>query len=181
LVARRPSDEKSGVLPAARWFALKSGETGAELGRAVHGLLAEVEWADAATPGRLAKAWTDHGAAERQAMACVRAPALGEVWTHRAGAELWRERAFEMVMDGVWVTGVFDRVVIARDATGRPVGACVYALKTDEAPANAVGRHSRQLNLYRQAAAQLLGLSLAAVECKLVMTRAPQCILIPPA
>jgi hypothetical protein len=36
-----------------------------------------------------------------------------------AGGEVWRERAFEAVIDGVWVTGVIDRVVVERGADGR--------------------------------------------------------------
>jgi len=44
---------------------------------------------------------------------------------------VWRERAFEIVLDKVWLTGVFDRVVIERNATGGAVRASVLIFKTD--------------------------------------------------
>ena len=56
------------------------------------------------------------------AMACLRAVELAAIWEKGTGArllEVWRERAFEVVLDGVWFTGVFDRVLVERDASGR--------------------------------------------------------------
>ena len=81
------------------------------------------------------------------------------------------------MLDGVWVTGVFDRVVVARDAGGRALSAEVFDFKTDRVAgemglAELVARYSAQLELYRQAAAVLTGLEVNAVQCTLVSTRA---------
>ena len=91
-------------------------------------------------------------------------------------SEVWRERAFEVVLDGVWVTGVFDRVVVSQDASGRAVRADVFDFKTDGVAdeagmAEVVARHTAQLEVYRQVAAVLVGLDVAVVECELVVTR----------
>lgn len=179
LPARRPSDGGARRLTAAELFAGQAGGDAAELGRKVHALLAGVEWWPETGMDAGRWSWTVHGEAGRLALACVRSPALAEVWRRREQTRLWRERAFEVVFDGVWLSGVFDRVVITAAPSGRPASACVYDFKTDEAVQRAGERHARQMNLYRRAAAQLLGLSPGAVTCRLVLVRTQSCIDIP--
>jgi ATP-dependent helicase/nuclease subunit A len=100
-------------------------------------------------------------------------------------AEVWRERAFEIVLDEAWVTGVFDRVVIWRDANGRAERAVVYDFKTDRGSkadlGRALERHRGQLLLYRRSVAVLTGLPLAAVEAQLVFTEPAVSIVVTPA
>ena len=84
------------------------------------------------------------------------------------------------MIDGVWITGIFDRVVVERDAAGKATRAAVYDFKTDETVAGAIERHARQLGLYRAAAAQLTGLPAGRVACFLVMTRTRQSLAVPP-
>jgi ATP-dependent exoDNAse (exonuclease V) beta subunit len=179
-VARRAASEASGVRDAARLFALDGGWA-REFGRTVHALLAGVEWGGADAEKKLAAEWREHGAAGTAAIDCVRAPELAEVWHRKPGAELWRERAFELVLDGAWVTGVFDRVVVERDAAGRAVRATVFDFKTDavasEADAQvAVARHAAQLSIYRRAVARLTGLEENGVGGRLVFTRLARCV-----
>ncbi|MSU23233.1 MAG: DNA helicase UvrD [Opitutus sp.] len=175
--SRRPSDEKSGGWDAARIFELGGADGAAEFGQAVHARFAEVEWAGAAEGKIFAAKWNARGAAGEEALACLRAPELAVVWARPAApAEVWRERAFEVVLEGTWVTGVFDRVVLERDAAGRAVRATVYDFKTDRVAADrdiaaAVARHAGQLKLYRRVAAVLAGLEVKAVGCELVFTR----------
>lgn len=176
--ARRPSDEHAGELAAAKLFALE-GRGAADFGTAVHALFEEVEWAGPADVAGLVAKWAEPGPATVEAVACLRAPELAAVWTRPAGAaqtEVWRERAFEIVLDGAWLTGVFDRVVVERDAAGRVVRATVWDFKTDRVEteadvAAAVARHAGQLNLYRRVAGVLTGAGEGAVECSLVLTR----------
>jgi ATP-dependent exoDNAse (exonuclease V) beta subunit len=173
--AHRPSAEKAGVVEAARVFALE-GAGAADFGTAVHALLAEVEWLREGDVKKFTEAWTVRGGAGEEALACLHAPGLTAVWKRPGQADVWRERAFEVVIDGTWVTGVFDRVVIERGKTGRAVRATVFDFKTDWVVgdadlAAAVARHAGQLNLYRRVAAVLTGLEVAAVACKLVFTR----------
>ena len=179
LPALRPSEEVPGAREAAEMFALGGDGSAADFGSVVHELFAEVEWADGAEIRRLTAKWAMCGAAGAVALACLRAPDLTGVWARpssAASAGVWRERAFEIVLDGTWVTGVFDRVVVERDTTGRAVRATVFDFKTDGVEHDAdtgaaVVRHAAQLNLYRRAAAVLSGLAASAVVGELVFTR----------
>jgi ATP-dependent helicase/nuclease subunit A len=173
--ARRPSEEKTGVVGAAQVFALESAGV-VDFGKKVHELLAEVEWAGQREVKRFAEVWAPLGAAGDEALACLCAPELAAVWTRPGRAEVWRERAFEVVIDGTWVSGVFDRVVIECDQAGHAVSATVFDFKTDRVAGDtevvaAMARHAGQLNLYRRVAAVLAGLDVAAVACELVLTR----------
>ena len=177
---RRPSAEHASVLAGAGIFSLGDvGAGAAEFGTAVHELLAEVEWASAGDAEKFAAVWAGRdsdAAAREEAVACLRAPALARVWKRNPPAEVWRERAFEVVLDGAWVTGVFDRVIVERDASGRATGATVIDFKTDRVvsdsdTAAARDRHAGQLNLYRRVVARLAALDEGAVGAELVLTR----------
>ncbi|MBL9201980.1 MAG: UvrD-helicase domain-containing protein [Opitutaceae bacterium] len=183
--ARRPSAERerSEIVDAPRVFAPEA-TAAVEYGRAIHSLLAEVEWAETADVA----SWRTRGLpadAVAEAIGCVGAPELASVWAHVRGAEVWRERAFEMVLDGAWVTGVFDRVVLQRGEHGRAERATVHDFKTDRLPSGAnldqaVSRHAGQLALYCRAVAVLAGLRLEAVSGSVVFTGLRQMVRVTP-
>lgn len=180
-VARRPSGERAGEVPAAQLFALREREA-ADFGQAVHALLAEVEWGGAED---FATRWKPAGTAGDEALACLREPGLAGVWARPAGGEVWRERAFEVVLEGAWVTGVFDRVVVERAAGGRVERATVYDFKTDRVVDGpgieaAVRRHTRQLELYRKVLAVLTGVRDELVAAEIVFTHPRRRILVSP-
>ncbi|HTB81546.1 MAG TPA: UvrD-helicase domain-containing protein [Opitutaceae bacterium] len=182
--ARRPSAEKTGLVGAASVFALE-GAGAVDFGVEVHRMLAGVEWAAAKEIEHFAAAWAGRGVAGDEALACLRAPELAAVWGRRNRAKVWRERAFEVVLDGAWVTGVFDRVIIELDEAGRAVRATVFDFKTDRMVGDADGsamvdRHARQLNLYRRVLAVLAGLDASVVACELVLTRWRRLVNVPP-
>ena len=185
-VARLPSENIRSPRDAARLFALDQGKA-AEFGRGVHALLATVEWGDATLERTLATAWGALGVAGTEALACLQAPSLAAIWMRPApDAEVWRERAFEMVLEGAWVTGVFDRVVVERQQDGRAVRVTVYDFKTDRLPPDANAgdfamRYGAQLELYRRAAAALTGASLPAVTAVVVFTESLQIVRVMPA
>jgi ATP-dependent helicase/nuclease subunit A len=172
----RPSGDRTWRVSAAQLFSRESGGA-AHFGADVHSLLAEVEWGSGAE--QLIAAWKRRGieaGARDEASACLRAPELVGVWEKRGAAELWRERAFEIVLDGVWITGVFDRVVVERGPSGRAEWVTVFDFKTDgiedeQGLRDAVRRHAAQLNVYRRVAAVLAGVLVDAVSCDLVFTR----------
>jgi ATP-dependent helicase/nuclease subunit A len=184
-LARQPSGERGGVVEGPQLFAAEQNDA-VQFGRDVHALLAGVEWGSEATMERQAAAMEKRGPAGAEAAACLRTVALRQVWERPAqGAEVWRERAFEVVMDGDWVTGVFDRVVVERDAEGRVRRATVLDFKTDEvaherAMAEAILLHAGQINLYRRAVARLTGLREAEVGGELVFTRLRRRAILPP-
>jgi len=175
--ARRPSERRTGGVDAASRFVLEEGGDAA-FGREVHRLLAQIEWADSAETAARRGAWAARGEAGAEAEGALASPELAGVWARPSGPspEAWRERAFEVVIAGEWVTGVFDRVVIERDGTGRPARAFVYDFKTGGAgtpdgPEEEAVRHRAQVGLYRLAAAALAGIPLDRVRAELVFTR----------
>jgi ATP-dependent exoDNAse (exonuclease V) beta subunit len=173
--ARRPSGESAAGTDVARIFSLER-SSAADFGAAVHRLLAGVEWGPAVgseDPWALSQ---EPREAVAEARAVLRATALAAVWTRPAGlCEIWRERAFEMLLDGVWLSGAMDRVVVERNPDGQAVRATVYDFKTDRVDENdltqAATRHAGQMALYRRAVARLTGLAEKAIEARLVFTR----------
>ena len=181
--ARRPSMEMHGPANAAQLFAATGA---ADFGTAVHELLAQVEWAGSAEIARFGTAWAARGPAGEEARACLEAPELAPVWERPSApkSEVWRERAFETVLDEAWVSGVLDRAVVRRDASGQPVSATVYDFKTDILSEDAdlameAARYGAQLHLYRRAVAALTGLNSEAVGCEVVFTRLRRAVRIP--
>ena len=90
---------------------------------------------------------------------------------------LWRERAFEVFADGNWTSGRFDRVVFT--GTGVSRRATIYDFKTNarrhqESEEDFLGRlrqdYRGQMAAYRQALAQLTGISAENINCILLST-----------
>ncbi len=117
-----------------------------EFGIAVHEAFAAIEWKGDGRPGRIeADVW-------KEVCECLEAPAVAALFQPIPGACVWRERAFDLLLDDRWVSGVFDRVVIAGDV------ATLVEFKTDRGPAEAArSRHAAQVALYCRALRQLTG------------------------
>ncbi len=187
LVSRRPSDLKPGAQLVTLFGPLGSGA--ADHGTRVHALFETVEWWEKmqAAAWRVARQNEGaDGAALQEALNCLQSPGLAAVFARPDGsAEVWRERAFEIVLEGVWLTGVFDRVVIEQAADGSAVSARVFDFKTDrvrageDATVRTEEKHSGQLNVYRRVAAVLTGLPVDRVRCTLVMTATCRLIEVP--
>ena len=89
--------------------------------------------------------------------------------------DLWRERSFEIVLEGSWVTGVFDRVMVWRGADGKAERATVVDFKTDAVDSpkkltQAIQRHRPQLEIYRKVVARLTRMSTEHVDVQIVFT-----------
>jgi ATP-dependent helicase/nuclease subunit A len=187
LPARTPSGTERSVLTGSQVFALAA-SAGAERGTAVHALLAEVTWRQPGE-GRIdTELWMAAAPAIRaEAQACVDEPALAAVFARPAAdegdPELWRERAFEVVLNGHWITGICDRVVIVRGADGSARRAWIWDFKTDrvadrDGAERAAHRYTEQLGLYRQVVARLTGLAEKDVRCGLVFTQIRDWVLV---
>jgi len=191
--ARTPSAMKTSQLRGSLVFELGRNRS-ADFGSAVHERFAEIDWIPNDGVETWAAVWNErYGANEatEEALACLRAPELGGIWRKPSGAsargpavEVWRERTFEMVLDGDWVTGVFDRVVVMRGEDGLAVAATVVDFKTDRLEADidwaqAAARHAGQLNLYRRVVSILTGIPLIQVRCELVFTQRRQSVPVP--
>jgi ATP-dependent exoDNAse (exonuclease V) beta subunit (contains helicase and exonuclease domains) len=172
--ARTPSGTKGGTVTGMALFGA-GGTSAASFGTAVHAAFAAVEWGGVSP--EVEAAWAAAGLGETvraEVRACLAAPEIAAAFAKIEGAEVWRERSFEIVLDGAWITGVFDRVVLRRGADGRPESATVYDFKTDKTEpggeAAVVERYAGQLGIYRRAVATLAGLPEVKVTCALVLT-----------
>ncbi len=187
LQPRRPSD--AGPKPERVALFGSDGPGAAEFGRQVHALFETVEWwGESLAPAWMA-ARKEEGAdpvALLETWTCLQSPVMAPVFTRPNGkTEVWRERAFEVVLDGAWLSGVFDRVMIERDATGRAARAWVVDFKTDrrreraDVTLRAVKQYASQLGIYRRAAAVLTRLPARSVCCTLVLTAACELVEVP--
>ncbi len=186
--ARRPSDGAQGTISLEKLFTQTQGGA-ASFGAQVHELLAEVEWLEGGDVTRWEKKWRNGETSEEAiaaAVASLRSTELAPVWQRPESSlrvEVWREKAFEVVLDGVWLTGVFDRVVVEYGADNRARAAWVIDFKTDRipdaGPAALVAKHAMQIDLYRRVAGLLTGLSPRVVRCSLALVMIPALIELP--
>jgi len=185
---RTPSGEESFQVPGKVLFS-PGRDVGRHLGSRVHELMAEVAWW---APGQavepLMQRWRERGLVVEGDNLSERALALvlplleseaGRAALQQPAAEavLWREKPFDFIDAGDWVSGVFDRVVLERDAAGQFVRGQILDFKTDEAPDDAAlqekaAGYAPQLALYRRAVARLTGLAEEQLSCSLVFLRA---------
>lgn len=168
VLRRSPSSEAlhegRGARPTLGALFAATGPSAAEKGIAAHARYAQIEWIDSAAPRDaleaeiLAAPWAE---------AFVRRPET---------TALWRERAYELFIDGVWETGQFDRVVFSEAAGVRT--AVVYDFKTnaplpDETPAAFARRlraaYAQQLDGYRRALASLTGIPPERIAARLLL------------
>jgi len=156
-------------------------EPGRRLGNLVHELLSQVEWWDAGSElSALEVRWQAAGllrgeAIEATAVAMVRgllaAPTAAAAFAKPApAAQAWRERPFDLIHEGSWISGVFDRVVVLPDAVR------LIDFKTDEVADDAamqekVAGYRPQIELYRKALARLTGLPPPKIDCALLFAR----------
>ena len=140
-----------------------------ELGTEVHEALAGMEWMETTT--------LQLGNLSIEAANLVRGflkkPIAQEVFTKpEQPHDLWRERAFDVTLDGQWVSGVFDRVVVHRSDEGAPLSATIYDFKTDHGSAAEIDeRYAGQMEVYRKAVCQLLSLSSDYVKSQILCVR----------
>jgi hypothetical protein len=100
-------------------------------------------------------------------------PIAKEVFTKPEQAHnLWRERAFDVTLDGQWVSGVFDRVLVYLSEAGEPTSAIIYDFKTDHgSPAAIEERYAGQMEVYCKAICALLRLSPDCVKSQILCVR----------
>ena len=141
----------------------------AELGTEVHEALAGIEWFESGT--QLSENIS------QQAAILVRGflekPIAKDVFTKpEKPHNLWRERAFDITLDGQWVSGVFDRVLVHLSEVGEPTSAIIYDFKTDHgSPAEIEERYAGQMEVYCKAVCGLLGLPPDCVKSKILCVR----------
>ncbi len=142
------------------------GSDALEFGNAVHAALANLEWLEAGEVPNFEGCESE----VRDVLAGFFVSDEARVFQRPEGlAILWKERSFDVVVDGVWVAGIFDRVHVWNDSNDQPVRAAIYDFKTDSGGKQVGERYAGQLEAYRRAGAQLLGLELEKVSAEVVV------------
>lgn len=156
-------------------------EPGRRLGSLVHELLAHVEWWDAkSSMNELESRWQAAGllrgeVIESTAVSMVRGVLTSEAATFafakpEADAQAWRERPFDLIHEGSWISGIFDRVVVLQESV-RLIDFKTDDVADDAALQEKVAGYRPQIVLYRQALARLTGLKPQQIGCALLFTR----------
>lgn len=180
-----PSGEEKFVIKGNDLFGDRR-ESQRKQGLLVHRFFAELEWM--ADEVEMKHCWDKAGLtgesgyeqAEALVLACLKDPEISSYFTKSDGNQtVWRERGFDMVLEGQWVSGIFDRVMVERDATGEAMGAVVFDFKTDavsdEASMQTRARgYAPQIRHYVQAVCRLTGLPPSKVRTGLIFTARAQ-------
>jgi len=178
--AHTPSAEKQRSRPGKSWFTQDASDA-AKRGTSIHKELARIKWVE----DIVVEDWAvQRGLAGGDSTlitlvrSCLEKEELKPVFyrpTSSGGSDVWVERPFEVVIGNRWVSGVFDRVVLASSESGRPKQAWVYDFKTDgvknrEEAEVIAKQYDEQVTLYRQVVGKLTGLTLENVRAELVFT-----------
>ena len=157
-----------------------------DFGSAIHELFEKIEWLDGkADAETIIKDWLPSRPCDQkvyndvlaQFRKCLQSTEVRQALARPKGnVELWREKSFEIIMDAQWVSGIFDRVVITRDASGKPAGAVILDFKstrnldTEAIIRNKAGQYQPQMALYRRALSGILGLAEDRIALELLFT-----------
>jgi len=154
-------------------------------GSAIHELFEKVEWAEATDVEGIVGAWVPrsvHGDAVTrdvadQFRACMSSDVVRQRLTRPQGdVTLWREKRFEVLLGGELVAGAFDRVTIVRWPDGGIASACIVDFKSSRSADidRRAGDYRPQMETYRDALAEILGIERKRVSCVLLFTRQQQ-------
>ena len=133
MVKRRASSHGPDVLSGEQLFA-SGGLDAVSFGLAVHKVVEQIGWVGEQTLVKL-KSLRETMLPEAidEVMQCIADENLAKSLAKPEGeAQLWRERMFDVVLDGAMVSGVFDRVHLFSDR------AEIIDFKTDKAGQEAV-------------------------------------------
>lgn len=179
---RRPSLHSDEETDPARLFA-RGNNTARELGSAVHEVFQQLQWLDSQRPELPPTATPIEVEAHRQFALTLEDAACRQALakpTLKSGetVELWREQAFEVIIQNHWTSGIIDRATINRDSSGQALTASLLDYKTDNvaSAAEATGRaglYREQMESYREAASLLLGIPSDKITLSILFTRLP--------
>ena len=169
LVRRRAAGHGSVVLSGAQLFEA-GGSDAISFGLAVHKVFEQIEWADDTAVAKFEALRESVPDAVDEVARCLADETVAKRLSKSEGdVQLWRERAFDVVVDNEMISGVFDRVHVYADR------AEIIDFKSDRVGdesslQQAAKKYEPQMATYRQALAKLTGLAESAIRCSLVFT-----------
>ena len=128
---------------------------GLEYGNLVHQCFESIKWWD----GELE--WSEDEKVRDLVRECVESPNILPYFESREGLRVYREQAIESILDGVWVSGVIDRLLVEYDEDGEAMNAAIMDFKTDKVAdlSELVERYGEQLERYRRMICQAYSLT----------------------
>lgn len=187
---RIPSAHGAGNLLGGSLFSRESNRA-RNHGTMVHALFEDVEWFEDFDLRQDAPRWETHrhraphvfDAARKEVRRSLAHPDFKAALSKpplkkKETIECWRERPFELLQNGDWVSGMFDRVHIVSGPGGIPLRAAILDFKTDQVENESDAEHRAehyhsQLQNYRRAITQLLGLPDDRITAILLFTKLP--------
>ncbi|WP_020494399.1 exodeoxyribonuclease V subunit beta [Verrucomicrobium sp. 3C] len=174
---------------AAEFFAAGR-PSGREFGVLVHEMLARVERADAGSlePLRRIASATPSTMVEEAAAAalrCIESRTCEAIFAPPSGTIIWREKPFEALLSGRWISGIFDRVHLFLEPNGSPASAILYDFKTDREPLERgeeglLARYREQVGLYRAVLVRMTALRIEKIRAILVWVGPQRLVEVPP-
>jgi len=139
----------------------------ADLGTEIHELLSRIEWdtakIDLSSCSKPARELLETFLKSAEAEEVFLKP--GEDWI------LWNEKPFDLMSDGKWISGIFDRVHIRREG-GKAIEAEILDFKTNRLKPDEIEKeYEGQMEQYRLAASRLLGITIDKVSARTIPIR----------
>jgi ATP-dependent helicase/nuclease subunit A len=158
-----PSQANPARISAATFFARAHARS---VGSDVHRILAKISWLDEGLPSLVDLAPATGALISR----FLQTNTAARLFTRPARpCSLWREKAFDVMVDGQWISGIFDRVVIYRNEAGQARAAALYDFKTDE---HALAEnYGMQMSWYRRSLGALIALPDDKIASMLIFVR----------
>ena len=178
-----PSAEKEVVISAAQIFASDMGDI-LSFGNAIHALFEEIEWYGTSDIDLIVENWVSKSDDSKmvqekicnQFRKALEAPEVQkELAKPGCDAEVWREKSFEIVLEGKWVTGQFDRVTVLKNEAGKPVEAVILDYKSNRIDSKehlmeTAEEYRSQLALYSRALSRILKISEKKISRRLLFS-----------
>jgi ATP-dependent helicase/nuclease subunit A len=161
---------------ASELFTPQSGQLAADRGTRLHEALSTIEWLadNAPQPADISNDELDL-TVESAFRAALRRPV--------SAVDLWRETSFELVVDGQWISGTFDRVVFSEEAGRRTAEILDFKSnrrgdnETEEVFATRMREtYASQMISYCQALVHLSKIPARDIRCTLLLTATRQAV-----
>lgn len=171
LTLARPSAEKSDTTNLGQAFKLNQSAT--DFGTAVHAAFEQIKWLEAKTLETLDSSTEAVAQTLRE---CFADRDISALFTRtEETVDVWREKAFSLINGDQLLNGVFDRVHLYKNASGKITNAEIIDFKTDRIHSGntieqAVEQHRPQMESYRSALATITALQSEKIALKLLFS-----------
>jgi len=142
------------------------GGGGSDYGNLVHQCFESIEW----WQGELE--WNENKEVRKLVLELMQSPSILPFFDVKKGLKVYREQAVESIIDGIWVSGVIDRLIVDCDSNGKVLNAAIIDFKTDkvEDPGDLVEYYAEQLERYRKVISQTYSLNEENVYAVIIST-----------